>query len=69
MRKLHEENSSREIPNNALILWQQMRDLLTEKTDLEFLAEEASSEPSDDQKVTLSACIKKSCYIGKKINS
>ena len=33
MRKFHEENLSREIPNNALILWQQMRGLLTEKTD------------------------------------
>lgn len=63
MRKFHEENSSGEIPNNALILWQQMRDLLTEKT--EFLAEEAPSEPSDDQKAKLSACEKKSCYTGK----
>ena len=66
MRKFHEENSSREIPNNALILWQQMRGLLTEKTDLEFLAEEAPSEPSDDYKVRPSAYKKKSFYTGKK---
>ena len=66
MRKLHEENSSREIPNNALIMWQRMRDLLTEKMDLEFLVEEAPSEPSDDYKVRPSAYKKKSFYTGKK---
>ena len=65
MRKFHEENLSRNVPDSAFILWQQMRDLLTEKTDLEFLAEEAPSEPSDDQKEKLSACKKKSCYTGK----
>ena len=69
MRKFHEENSSREVPSNAFTLWQQMRDLLTEKTDLEFLAEEAPSEPSDDQKVRPSACKRKSCYTGKKEES
>jgi hypothetical protein len=66
MRKFHEENPSRDTPNNALIFWQQMRDLLTEKTDLEFLAEEAPSEPSDDQKAKPCACKKKSYYSSKK---
>ena len=61
MRRFHEENSSREVPSNAFTLWQQLRDLLTEETDLEFLAEEASSETSDEQKAKLSACKKKSC--------
>ena len=56
MRKFHEENLSRNVPDSAFILWQQMRDLLTEKTDLEFLAEEAPSEPSEDQKVKPDAC-------------
>ena len=60
MRKFHEENPSRDTPDNALIFWQQMRDLLTEKTDLEFLAEEAPLDPSDDQKPKSCACKKKS---------
>jgi hypothetical protein len=63
MRKFHEENPSRDY---ALIFWQQMRDLLTEKTDLEFLAEEAPSEPSDDQKAKPCACKKKSYCSSKK---
>ena len=69
MRRFHEENLSKEVPNNVFTPWQQMRDLLTEKTDLEFLAEEAPSEPSDDQKVRPSACKRKSCYTGKKEES
>jgi hypothetical protein len=66
MRKFHEENSSRDISTNALILWQQMRDLLTEKIDLEFLTEEAPSEPSDNQKTKPYASNKKLYHTGKK---
>ena len=66
MRRFHEENLSKEVPNNAFTPWQQMRDLLTEKTDFEFLAEEAPSEPFDDQKARPSACEKKWCNTGKK---
>ena len=66
MRKFHEENLSRNVPDSAFILWQQMRDLLTEKTDLEFLAEEAPSELSDDQKVKPNTGKKKSYCSRKK---
>ena len=66
MRKFHEENLSRNVPDSAFILWQQMRDLLIEKTDLKFLTEEAPSELSDDQKVKLNTGKKKSYCSRKK---